>query len=69
MNEYRVNLNSLLDNNEHFLFDNKAFKALIKHTNDNFTHLVNLNFDLSEVANDKTLPSLKDDQSDDQITF
>jgi hypothetical protein len=46
---YRVNLNELFDNDEHFLFDNMHFKSLVKHTADNYGHLVNSNFDLSEI--------------------
>lgn len=46
---YRVNLNELFDNDEHFLFDNVHFKSLVKHTADNYGHLVNSNFDLSEI--------------------
>ena len=52
--EYRVNLNELLDNDEHFLFDNKAFRVLIKHVSNSYAHLVNSNFDLSEIVGEKS---------------
>ena len=55
---YRVNLNELFDNDEHFLFDNLHFKSLVKHTADNYTHLVNPNFDLSGIQADKDLLNL-----------
>ena len=47
--EYKCNLNDLLDQDEPFLKNNEAFQRMIRRTYTHFNHLVNPNFDLSEV--------------------
>ena len=49
MNNYRVNINDLLDLDEEFLFENESFRSLIKKVHDDFEYLVNPIFDVSEV--------------------
>lgn len=44
---YRVNLNELFDQDHDFLFENDAFKTLIKTVVENHGHLVNPNFDVN----------------------
>jgi len=50
---YHVNLNELLDNDEHFLFDNPSFRKIISNLHNNHGHLVNVNFDLSDLVEEK----------------
>lgn len=50
MQNYRVNINELFDNDEDFLFQNEHFRALIKKTKRDFEYLVNPIFDLDEVV-------------------
>ena len=52
-NNYHVNLNELLDNDEHFLFKNKAFRNIISNVHNFHGHLVNVNFDISEMVEEK----------------
>ena len=58
--QYRVPLNDLFDLDEQFLFSNNEFRRLIKRTNDKYTHLVNPNFDLSQITADPTLQAKSD---------
>ena len=48
MNNYRVNINDLLDHDEDFLFENDHFRALIRKVKNDFDYLVNPMFDLDE---------------------
>jgi hypothetical protein len=49
MNNYRVNINDLFDQDEDFLFDNAHFRALIKRIRNDYEYLVNPIFDLEEI--------------------
>jgi hypothetical protein len=49
MNNYRVNINDLLDQDEEFLFENPHFCALIRKIKMDFEYLVNPIFDLEEI--------------------
>jgi len=49
MNNYRVNINDLFDQDEEFLYENEHFRALVRKIKMEFDHLVNPNFDLEEV--------------------
>ena len=50
MENYRVNVNDLFDQDEPFLFNNIEFRRLIKRMHDRYVHLVNPNFDLSQIV-------------------
>ena len=50
MNNYRVNINDLFDQDEDFLFENDHFKALIRKVRVDFEYLVNPLFDLEEIV-------------------
>lgn len=49
MNNYRVNINDLFDQDEEFLWENEHFRALVRKIKTEFEQLVNPNFDLSDV--------------------
>lgn len=49
MNNYRVNINDLLDQDEDFLFENEHFRALIRRIRNDFEYLVNPMFDMEEI--------------------
>ena len=55
MENYRVNVNDLFDQDEPFLFNNIEFRRLIKRMHDRYVHLVNPNFDLSQIVQDPKL--------------
>ena len=55
MENYRVNINDLFDQDEPFLFNNIEFRRLIKRMHDKYVHLVNPNFDLSQIVQDTKL--------------
>lgn len=50
MNNYRVNINDLFDQDEDFLFENEHFKALIRKVKNDFEYLVNPIFDLEDIT-------------------
>lgn len=49
-NTYRVNINDVFDNGDEFLLKNISFMRKIKYIDEKLPHLVNPNFDLSEVT-------------------
>ena len=50
MNNYRVNINDLFDQDEDFLFENDHFKALVRKIRNDFEYLVNPIFDLEDIV-------------------
>jgi hypothetical protein len=49
MNNYRVNINDLFDQDEDFLFENEHFRAMIRKVKNDFEYLVNPIFDLDDI--------------------
>jgi hypothetical protein len=48
MNNYRININELLDSDEEWIYENEHFRAIIKKIKDEFEYLVNPIFDVEE---------------------
>ena len=69
MENYRVNINDLFDQDEPFLFNNIEFRRLIKRMHDKYVHLVNPNFDLSQIVQDTklTVPANKEVEEEKRV--
>ena len=44
--DYRVNINDLFDRDDHFLYENKMFKGLLRRISNHHGHLINTSYDI-----------------------